>query len=112
MQAMSMSIAPVSASPPTGGKQIRPTTDVGGAQSRAPLTNGGETRSAAKQPDKHTNNEISFDDAGFTVVRTVDIVTGDVVGQNPTEAYLRLAHAMIDALRSERDGERTADLRV
>jgi len=99
-----MSIAPPSAWPPTGDRRPSPA-----APPTPERANGNEAAKRLTDPPKETsarevmhNNEIAFDEkSGLRVVRTVDVATGDVVAQNPSEAYLRLAHAMIEALRPD-----------
>lgn len=109
---MTMSIAPLSAPPPTGGTRVRPATETSRTDPGSSLPSADAAGASTRSRDLRTNNVISFDDTGLTVVRTVDIATHEVVGQNPTEAYLRLAHAMIDTLRTEAGHERNADVKV
>lgn len=98
-----MSIAPPSAWPPTGDRHASPAA--------SPATERANGSEDAKRPDPTPrdisrrdaprNNEIAFDEkSGLMVVRTVTVATGELVGQNPSEAYLRLAHAMIETLRA------------
>ena len=111
---MSLSIAPHAASPPGGDLQqtTYPKTSGDGRASTFRSVDGRDTvdptaRRAATDR-RATNNQISYDSpTGLMVVRTVDLKSGEVVGQNPAEAYLRLAHAMTEAVRVER-GERGA----
>lgn len=58
------------------------------------------TQSAEPQPAVPTpvvREETARDPSGLTVFRTVEIATGSLVAQFPTEAYLRLANAMREA---------------
>ena len=100
MQAMNMSIAQVSAFPPTGERHQRSAAETSPATRSATTASNDATR-RDNSPREIPTAKITFDDAGFTVVRTIDVDTGDVVAQNPTEAYLRLAHAMIDVVKVE-----------
>ncbi len=43
--------------------------------------------------------DVERDTSGLTVFRTIDMTNGNLVAQFPTEAYLRLANAMKDAVR-------------
>lgn len=103
---MTMSVAPTSAWPPTGERRVsaaaRPPEGASGADAaKRPTPPPRETASR----DVVRNNEIAFDEkSGLRVVRTVDMASGEVVAQNPSEAYLRLAQAMLAALRPD-DGE-------
>lgn len=108
---MSMNIAQRAASPPVldtrRDRIARPATDGHLASTRA--DGSSERRATASGDRRATNNEIERDaTTGLMVVRTVDVGTGDVVAQNPTEAYLRLAHAMTETVRAEL-GDRVAD---
>lgn len=53
--------------------------------------------------------ETERDPSGLTVFRTVDLDTGSLVTQFPTEAYLRLANAMKDVGRANTAGEVSAE---
>lgn len=58
------------------------------------------TQSVAPQPVVPTpvlREETARDPSGLTVFRTVEIATGSLIAQFPTEAYLRLANAMRQA---------------
>lgn len=110
MQAMNMSIAQVSAFPPTGERHQRSAAEASPAPRSAATASNDATRRDNSPREIPTANKITFDDAGFTVVRTIDVDTGDVVAQNPTEAYLRLAHAMIDAVRIEAADRSSTDV--
>lgn len=107
---MTMSIAPPSVRAQT--------TDPRGAETRPDrTTTTAATRSSSpRDPVAATaqtprNNEIGFDaKSGLMVVRTVDVGTGDVVAQNPSEAYLRLAQAMIAATRADAVEKSAADI--
>jgi hypothetical protein len=56
-----------------------------------------EQRAAAVEPTTH--EDVQRDSSGLTVFRTIDLSTGALVAQFPTEAYLRLANAMKDVAR-------------
>lgn len=102
MRTMTMSIAPPSARTPTNDLR---TADSRAEQSNATANTAASSKTAAAtSTTKATscNNEIGFDDkSGLLVVRTVDIGTGEIVAQNPSEAYLRLAQAMIATVRAD-----------
>lgn len=101
MRTMTMSVAPPSARAPTNDQRTTETR-----VERAAANSNVSTATAAKTAATR-NNEITFDDkSGLMVVRTVDIGSGDVVAQNPSEAYLRLAQAMIATVRAD-DAETT-----
>lgn len=98
-----MSIAPPSARPTTGDRPASttasPPSERAGASADAKRPDP-TPRDVSRREDLR-NNEIAFDEkSGLMVVRTVAVATGEIVGQNPSEAYLRLAHAMIETLRS------------
>lgn len=98
---MNMSIAQVSAFSSTGERHQRSAAEASPAPRSAATVSNDATRRDNSSRGSPTANKIAFDDAGFTVVRTIDVATGDLVAQNPTEAYLRLAHAMIDMVEIE-----------
>jgi hypothetical protein len=50
-------------------------------------------------PQRH--QEVEIDKSGLTVVMTYDSPGGGLVDQYPTEAYLRLANAMQNVLKTE-----------
>ena len=88
-----------------------PSRSIANASDVAPVsaTEAAPVATAAQPP---LREETTHDPSGLTVFRTVDAMTGDLVAQFPTEAYLRLANAMKDAARSAVDpstgAERTA----
>lgn len=105
---MTIGIVPHSASPPSGEKQQATFQSVSGdgrtsASRSAHRGSADPTVHEAATVRRATNNQISYDTpTGLMIVRTVDLKSGEVVGQNPTEAYLRLAHAMTEAIRADR----------
>lgn len=101
MQAMMTNIAVMSAFTPLSDKQLRPPSESSSTTPAATSSNHDGASRAQPVRDNPTDKKIAFDDAGFTIVRTVDVSTGDVLAQNPTEAYLRLAHAMIGTVRGD-----------
>ncbi|MCE1236209.1 MAG: hypothetical protein LWW93_07600 [Hyphomicrobiales bacterium] len=103
---MTMSISHPLVRPPTL-EAAAPRTE---APSSAPASRTHPTAAGKTAASEHPRaTDIGFDDrSGFMVVRTVDVVTGEVVAQNPTEAYLRLAQAMTATVRA--DAEQTSSI--
>ena len=62
------------------------------ATEAAPMTTRSEPAPVPQQPS--VREETERDPSGLTVFRTVELATGSLVAQFPTEAYLRLANAM------------------
>lgn len=98
-----MSIAPVTAGPPIGAN--RPSSNVSAppAQPATESTGVANTQAAAAASGsaRTTSTEVERDPSGLVVVRTLDAATHQIVAQMPTEAYLRLAQAMTETVRSE-----------
>lgn len=104
MQAMTMSIAPPSTRPLTNEMRATDTRAERAATGADMPSDAAASTSNTATAKTMTlrNNEIAYDDkSGLMVVRTVEIGSGEVVAQNPSEAYLRLAQAMIATVRAD-----------
>lgn len=105
---MTMSITHPSVRPPTL-EAAAPRTEVPSPVQASRNPTPAAAEAAAPTTARPRANDIAFDErSGFMVVRTVDVATGEVVAQNPTEAYLRLAQAMTATVRS--DAAKTSDV--
>ena len=112
MRIMTLSIAPASVVPTSGDRHA--TAAAPSEPERAGVTRTVDRPPAATStpsPREVTrDHRISFDEtSGLAVVRIVDVATGEIVGQNPSEAYLRLAHAMLATLRTAAEDGAAAD---
>lgn len=106
-----MSIAPPSAPPTTGDRHTAAApSDLERAGVPRTVDRPTPTTSSPSSGETARTNRISIDEtSGLRVVRIVDVASGDIVGQNPSEAYLRLAHAMIATLRRSAEDGTEAD---
>lgn len=71
---------------PTASRPVAAATD------SAPTVARSEPAPTPQLPS--VREETERDPSGLTVFRTVELATGSLVAQFPTEAYLRLANAM------------------
>lgn len=95
---MSVTITPVSAGLPSLERRIDPSAATAATVTKTTPTQAAPAAGAVER-------QVSFDEAGFLVVRSIDATNQEIVAQNPTEAYLRLAHAMIEAVRADQSGD-------
>lgn len=81
---------------PTPSRPVAGSTDAA-----TEVTPAKSAPSAALPSQPSVREETERDSSGLTVFRTVDLDTGSLVAQFPTEAYLRLANAMKDVGRAD-----------
>ncbi|TBW33503.1 hypothetical protein EYW49_20215 [Siculibacillus lacustris] len=72
---------------------VRPSAD--------PAPTAQPARVDSPQPVPQRHQEFEVDKSGLTVVMTFDESNGALVSQYPTEAYLRLANAMQNLVKSD-----------
>lgn len=103
---MNTSIAPlptVSAFTPMSSSTAPP------AGQAAAVSQPRSTVPAAPSATGNLKKDTSIDTTGYVVVKTIDPTSNEVVAQTPTEAYLRLAHAMAGTLQAETRSGSTSD---
>ncbi|MER2606628.1 MAG: flagellar protein FlaG [Siculibacillus sp.] len=115
---MNTSIAPFStipAMPAMSSPPSPPASEAAAVVQSRPTTSTGSGASSAPSPTPSTSNgnlnkDITIDQSGIVVVKTIDSKSNEVLAQTPTEAYLRLAHAMTEAFQAETRSEPTSDV--
>mgnify|MGYP001767126274 CR=1 FL=1 len=104
---MSANIGPLTSVTSVHPSAMQPTAPIAAAsvvvQPAAPSseTTNQQPRAQQRPPAHELNKDISFDQSGLVVVRTVESLSREVVAQMPSEAYLRLAQAMQETIEAD-----------
>lgn len=111
---MNTSITPFQtiAPPPPRLASTSPPTNPNAAvsQSRASAPEAASPAPATVATHGNLEKDIAIDTSGIVIVKTIDPKSSEILSQAPTEAYLRLAHAMSEAVQAETRGEPTSDV--